>query len=138
MCCRTGLGSALGAWGNHRSATDQRDARHSCEASAVAAERNLTGAALAIGGERTMTNLIFVAALLEALDTAAAVIQGIGFLAAASALIGACISGFGERSISGLKISLILAIIAGLAFLIAQAFFSAGGWTSTITPGALN
>lgn len=80
----------------------------------------------------------FIGALLEALNTASGVINGVGFVAAAAALIGACISGFGERSVSGLKISLILAVIAGTAFLVAGAFFSAGGWNTTVTPGALN
>lgn len=82
--------------------------------------------------------LFLGAGLLQALQTAAGVIQGIGFLAAAAALIGSVISGFGERSVSGLKISLILAIVAGVAFLIVGAFFAAGGWATQITPGALN
>lgn len=83
-------------------------------------------------------SMLFVGALLQAFQTAAGVIEGVGFIAAAAALIGSVISGFGERSVSGMKISLILAIIAGCAFLIVGAFFAAGGWQTQITPTALN
>jgi len=85
-----------------------------------------------------LDSLFLAAGLLQALNTAAAVINGIGLLAAAASLIGACLSGMGERSIAGMKTSLVLAVVAGLAFLIAQAMFAAGGWATQVSPGALN
>ena len=85
-----------------------------------------------------MTELFFAAGLSQALGTAAGVLNAIGFLAAFGCLIGASLSGMGERGIQGIKIALILAIVAGLAFLIAQAIFAAGGATPNITPQPIN
>jgi hypothetical protein len=85
------------------------------------------------------TNLPLAAgSLSQALGSGLGLILQIGFVAACAALVGAALGGFGERSISGIKISLILAIIWALAYLIVQALFQAGGITTNITPQNIN
>jgi hypothetical protein len=84
------------------------------------------------------TNLPLAAGLNQALGSGLGLILGIGFVAAVAALVGAALGGFGERSISGIKISLILAIICALAYLIVQALFTAGGITTNIQPQQIN
>jgi hypothetical protein len=83
-------------------------------------------------------SFLFLGGLLQAFQTAASVIEGVGFVSSAAAIIGAVLSGMGERSLGGMKISLVLAIIAGCAWLITGVFFAAGGWNTNIAPGALN
>jgi hypothetical protein len=88
-----------------------------------------------------LTKLSFVLAagsLSQALGAGLGVILGVGFLASVAALVGAALGGFGERSISGIKISLMLAVVCALAYLIVQALFNAGGITTNITPQAIN
>lgn len=87
-----------------------------------------------------MTQLTFVlaAGLNAALGSGLGLILGIGFLASVTSLVASALGGFGERSLSGIKISLILAIITGLAYLICQAVFAAGGVPQTIAPQAIN
>jgi hypothetical protein len=81
--------------------------------------------------------LIF-GALLQAIGSGLAIILGFGFLASCAALVASCLGGFGERSIAGTKVSLVLAIICGLAYLIVQAAFAAGGVPQNIQVGQLN
>jgi hypothetical protein len=78
------------------------------------------------------------AGLTQALGAGLGLILQIGFVAACAALVGSALGGFGERSISGIKISLILAIICALAYLIVQALFNAGGLATNITPQMIN
>ena len=79
-----------------------------------------------------------LAGLSAALGSGLGVVLGIGFVAACAALVGAALGGFGERSISGIKVSLVLAIVCALAYLIVQALFTAGGVTQNINPTAVN
>jgi hypothetical protein len=79
-----------------------------------------------------------VAALAQALGAGLGVILGIGFVAACACLVAAALGGFGERSVSGIKVSLVLAIVCALAYMIVQALFTAGGITENITPTAVN
>jgi hypothetical protein len=76
--------------------------------------------------------------LAQALGSGLGIVLGIGFLAAVASLVAAALGGFGERSISGIKISLVLAIICGLAYIIVNAIFTAGGITQNITPSQIN
>lgn len=78
------------------------------------------------------------AGLGQALGAGLGVITSIGFVASVASLIAAALGGFGERSISGIKVSLVLAIICALAFLIAVALFQAGGVPVNITPTQVN
>jgi len=86
-----------------------------------------------------MTKLFLAAgSLSQALGAGLGVILGVGVLASVAALVGAALGGFGERSISGIKISLVLAVVCALAYLIVQALFNAGGISTNITPQAIN
>ena len=53
-------------------------------------------------------------------------------------LIGAAVSTLSESHLAGVKTSLVIAAIGGLAWLIATAFFAAGGAATNITPQAVN
>jgi hypothetical protein len=55
-----------------------------------------------------------------------------------SGLIGAAVSALSERHLAGVKTSLVIAAIGGLAWLIATAFFAAGGAATNITLQAVN
>jgi hypothetical protein len=86
-----------------------------------------------------LTKSLFLGAgLSSALGQGLGLVLSIGFVAACAALVGSALGGFGERSISGIKISLILAIICALAYLIVKALFDAGGIATNITPSAIN
>ena len=78
------------------------------------------------------------AGLNQALGQGLGVILGIGFLSSVAALVSSALGGFGERSLSGIKVSLVLAINCALAYLIVQALFTAGGITTNIQPQAIN
>jgi hypothetical protein len=79
-----------------------------------------------------------LAGLSAALGGGLGVVLGIGFVAACACLVAAALGGFGERSVSGIKVSLVLAIVCALAYMIVQALFAAGGITENITPTAIN
>jgi len=85
-----------------------------------------------------MTELFLAAGLTAALGAGLGVILGIGFVAACASLVAAALGGFGERSIAGIKVSLVLAIVCALAYLIVTALFQAGGITTNIQPQAIN
>ena len=85
-----------------------------------------------------LANPLFAAGLSAALGTAAGVIQAIGLVAVFGGLMGAAVSALAQQHLSGVKLSLVVAAIGGLAWLIATAFFAAGGATTTITPTAVN
>jgi hypothetical protein len=87
----------------------------------------------------SLSNLPLAAAgLSQALGQGLGIVLSIGFLAAVASLVAAALGGFGERSIAGIKVSLVLAIICGLAYVIVQAIFQAGGVGQNITPQAVN
>jgi hypothetical protein len=83
-------------------------------------------------------SLFLAAGLAQALGAAVGLLQAIGFVASVACLIAAALGGMSERGLQGIKISLILAVIAALAFLIAQALFVAGGANINISPTAIN
>jgi hypothetical protein len=87
-------------------------------------------------------NLGFVpmlgAGLAQALGSAAGIIQGIGLVSVFGGLIGAAVSALSEKHLSGVKTSLVIAAVGGLAWLIATAFFAAGGAIPNIVPQAIN
>jgi hypothetical protein len=87
-------------------------------------------------------NLGFVpmlaAGLAQALGAAAGIIQGIGLVSVFGGLIGAAVSALSEKHLAGVKTSLVIAAVGGLAWLIATAFFAAGGAIPNIIPQAIN
>jgi hypothetical protein len=85
-----------------------------------------------------LLNPILAAGLAQALGTAAGIIQTIGLVAVFGGLIGAAVSALSERHLAGVKTSLVIAAIGGLAWLIATSFFAAGGANVNIQPGAVN
>jgi hypothetical protein len=82
--------------------------------------------------------IVLAAGLSQAEGQGLGLILGIGFLASCASLVSSALGGFGERSLAGIKVSLVLAIICALAYLIVQALFQAGGITTNITPQAIN
>jgi hypothetical protein len=88
--------------------------------------------------EILFSNPLLAAGLNAALGNAAAVIQAIGLVAVFGGLIGACVAALSERGLAGVKTSLVIAAIGGLAWLIAQAMFAAGGNAPVIQMGQLN
>jgi hypothetical protein len=68
-----------------------------------------------------------VAGLTQAMGAGLGLILAIGFLASCASLVASALGGFGERSLAGIKVSLICAIVCALAYLIVQALFNAGG-----------
>jgi hypothetical protein len=86
------------------------------------------------------TDLVFfmAAGLGQALGAAGGIIQGIGLIAVFGGLISAAVSALSERHLAGVKTSLVIAAIGGMAWLIATAFFAAGGANVNITLGGVN
>lgn len=80
----------------------------------------------------------FAAGLAQALGTAGGIIQAIGLIAVFGGLIGAAVSALSEKHLAGVKTSLVIAAIGGLAWLIATAFFTAGGAPTNITLQQVN
>jgi len=78
------------------------------------------------------------AGLAGALGQGLGIIFGIGFVGSCVALLASALGGFGERSIAGVKVSLVLAVVCALSYLIVQALFTAGGIAQNINPAAIN
>jgi len=97
-----------------------------------------TGVFVCRNGKEFMSELFLAAGLTQALGSGLGLILGIGFLASCASLVASALGGFGERSLAGIKVSLICAIVCALAFLIVQALFSAGGVPVNIQPQAIN
>src|ERR1700759_2444470 len=74
-----------------------------------------------------LMNPVMAAGLAQALGMAAGIINAFGLVAVFGGLIGACISALSERHIGGVKTSLVISAVGGLAWVIAQAMFAAGG-----------
>ena len=85
-----------------------------------------------------LANQMFAAGLAQALGGAAGVIQAVGLVATFGGLVGAAVSALSERHLGAVKTSLVIAAVGGLAWLLATAFFAAGGSTVNITPTAIN
>jgi hypothetical protein len=83
-------------------------------------------------------NIFLAAGLSQALGSGLGLIMGIGFLSSCASLVASALGGFGERSLGGIKVSLVCAIVCALAYLIVQALFNAGGVPTNITPQAIN
>ena len=94
--------------------------------------------ALLLFGFSSEPPFLLAAGLAQALGMAAGIINAFGLVAVFGGLIGACISALSERHVGGVKTSLVIAAVGGLAWVIAQAMFSAGGNTVNITPQAVN
>ena len=89
-------------------------------------------------GLSSKPTFLLAAGLAQALGMAAGIINAFGLVAVFGGLIGACISALSERHVGGVKTSLVIAAVGGLAWVIAQAMFAAGGNTVNITPQAVN
>jgi hypothetical protein len=83
-------------------------------------------------------NPMIAAGLAQALGGAAGIIQAIGLVAVFGGLIGAAVAALSGRELSGVKVSIVIAAIGGLAWFIAVAFFQAGGMNANITPQPIN
>ncbi len=81
---------------------------------------------------------LFAAGLAQALGGAAGIINAFGLVAVFGGLIGACVSAMGERHVGGVKTSLVIAAVGGLAWVIAQAMFAAGGQQNNLELQAIN
>jgi hypothetical protein len=70
----------------------------------------------------------------------AGILQTLAMLFCFGGLVGAVIQGFGERSITSMKFGLIIAVVAGLAWIITTTVFKSGGNVGgqNITPQAVN
>ena len=75
----------------------------------------------------TFNELQLLAALGGALGITAGVINAVALVAVFGSLVGAIISAMGERNTGGIKTSLVIAAVGGVAWLLAQAMFAAGG-----------
>jgi hypothetical protein len=84
------------------------------------------------------TPFLLGAGLAQALGTAAGIINAFGLVAVFGGLIGACISALSERHIGGVKTSLVISAVGGLAWVIAQAMFAAGGTQTNLQIQAVN
>ena len=83
--------------------------------------------------ELNIFRMSFLAAgLAQALGGAGGIIQAIGLIAVFGGIIGAVVSALSEKHLAGVKTSLVIAAIGGLAWLIATAFFAAGGAQTNI------
>jgi hypothetical protein len=84
------------------------------------------------------TPFLLGAGLAQALGMAAGIINAFGLVAVFGGLIGACISALSERHVGGVKTSLVIAAVGGLAWVIAQAMFAAGGTQPNLQLQAIN
>jgi hypothetical protein len=84
------------------------------------------------------TQFLLAAGLAQALGTAAGIINAFGMVAVFGGLIGACISALSERHVGGVKTSLVISAVGGLAWVIAQAMFAAGGTQTNLQIQAVN
>jgi hypothetical protein len=81
---------------------------------------------------------LVAAGLAQSLGQAAGIINAFGLVAVFGGLIGACISALSERHVGGVKTSLVIAAVGGLAWVIAQAMFAAGGTQPNLQLQAVN
>ena len=84
------------------------------------------------------SNTLLAVSLGQALGGMAAVIAAIGLVAVFGGLIGAAVAALSERGLAGVKASLVIAGIGGLAWVIAGAFWVAGGLVNNIQMGQIN
>jgi hypothetical protein len=85
-----------------------------------------------------MTKFILAASLTQALGGAGGVIGAIALVIMTAALIAACAEGITQRHVGGVKVALVIAAVSGLAWVICQAFFNAGGLPTNITIQTVN
>jgi hypothetical protein len=82
---------------------------------------------------------LLAAGLAQAMGGAAGIINAFGLLCVFGGLIGAAVSALGERHVGGVKTSLVIACVGGLAWTIAQTMFQVGGQpVNNITPQPVN
>ena len=82
------------------------------------------------------TAFLVAAGLAQSLGQAAGIINAFGLVAVFGGLIGACISALSERHVGGVKT--VIAAVGGLAWVIAQAMFAAGGTQPNLQLQAVN
>ena len=85
-----------------------------------------------------LTRPILFLGLVQQLGNAAGIINDVALVAVFGGLVGAAISAMSERHIGGVKTSLVIAAVGGLAFVLCQAFFTAGGQQNGIALGQVN
>ena len=74
--------------------------------------------------------------LLAGLDSVAGIIQAVSMVVCLASLLGAVFQGFREQSVGGVKTALTIAAVAGLAWTIVTAVYTAGGFSANIQPNA--
>ena len=78
---------------------------------------------------------VLAAGLNQALGAAGGIIQAIALVAVFGGIIGAVVSALREKHLAGVKTSLVIAAIGGLAWLIATSFFASStkspSWTGS-------
>jgi hypothetical protein len=89
-------------------------------------------------GLSSKPTFLLAAGLAQALGMAAGIINAFGLVAVFGGLIGACISALSERHVGGVKTSLVISAVGGLAWVIAQAMFAAGGTQTNLQIQAVN
>jgi heme/copper-type cytochrome/quinol oxidase subunit 3 len=87
---------------------------------------------------KLLMNPVPFLALAQQLGTAAGIINAVGLVAMFGGLVGATIAALSERHVGGVKTSLIITAVGGLAFVIAQAMFAAGGQQTNIQLQPIN
>jgi hypothetical protein len=85
-----------------------------------------------------LSNPMLAASLAQSLGMMAGILNGFGLVAVFGGLIGACISALSERHVGGVKTSLVISGVGGLAWVIAQAMFAAGGAQINLQMQAIN
>jgi hypothetical protein len=83
-------------------------------------------------------HLPLAAGLAQALGAAAGIIQAISMVTCFAMLVGATISAMSDRHTGAIKVYLIIAAVAALAWIIVTSFFTAGGVNVNITPTGIN
>jgi hypothetical protein len=78
------------------------------------------------------------AGLAQALGSGVGVIQAVAMVATFGGLAGALISALSERHTGGIKVSLVIAAVAAVAWILVTTLFAASGITTNITPTGIN
>ncbi len=85
-----------------------------------------------------LTKPVMAAGLVQSLGQAAGIINNVGLVVMFAGLMGAAVSALSERHIGGVKTSLAIAAVGGLAFILCQTFFAAGGQQNAVELQAVN
>jgi hypothetical protein len=74
-----------------------------------------------------LTNPVLAAGLPQALGIIAGIFNAVGLVACFGGLIGALVAALSERHLGSVTTNLVIAGVGGIAWIVAQALFAAGG-----------